>query len=414
MSERNRIELRLSKARSRLREIAALDTDGLTPEIREESDQLVAAVEADEIKLRASLAAEPEPGESEEPLDAETRERLELRGRARVGRYMLAAVRGRLPAGVEAEYNAACGFEDGGIPLEMWEPEQRAVTNAPTGTNAVGVNVAPIQPHIFAPSIAADLMIDMPMVESGTFSQARISTPLTASALAKGGDAEATAAAFTVASGTPKRVSCRLEFLVEDVASAGVANFEAALRENLSMALSAELDDQLINGSGVAPNLSGLLKALGDATTDKTLLTYSHGIEKLAGLVDGLFAMNLSQIYQLVGVETYRAMATATAAVTSTGRDTFPLSAYLNEAGAGMRTNSRMPAVASTKQSAIAVRKGVSGIRTAVSAHWGKVEITDVYSGSARGQTAVTCHVLLSDVLVIQPGAYEHIQYRVS
>ena len=65
-------------------------------------------------------------------------------------------------------------------------PETRAVTPAPnTGT---GVTVAPIQPFVFAPSIAPRLGIDMPTVPSGGYSEMTITTALPAAPKAKGDD----------------------------------------------------------------------------------------------------------------------------------------------------------------------------------------------------------------------------------
>ena len=95
---------------------------------------------------------------------------------------------------------------------------------------------------------------------SGTYASATISTSLTATAETKGGRADATAAAFTVTSVTPKRISARLAIAIEDVAAVGQQNFEGILRENLSLVLSDELDDQAINGNGTAPNLTGMLQ----------------------------------------------------------------------------------------------------------------------------------------------------------
>ena len=90
---------------------------------------------------------------------------------------------------------------------------------------------------------------------------ATITTSLTAGSKAKGGAAESTAAAFTVSSVTPKRISARLGIWIEDVAAVGQANFESILRENLSLVLSDELDDQAINGAAgnSGADLKGIL-----------------------------------------------------------------------------------------------------------------------------------------------------------
>ncbi len=259
------------------------EMDGLRVEYRDVGAKHRAAIELD------AAAPVPEPGQV---IDTELRERLELRSKARLSNFVIAAMRGRRIDGAEAELSDACGAR-GDIPLEFFQPdpreavEERTVTSAP-GT--VGVNVAPVQPFVFAPSIAQFLGIDMPMVGSGTFSQARINAALSADSEAKGAAAAATAATFAVKSATPKRISARLELLAEDVAAAGVSNFESALRQNLTMALSAELDKQMIVGAGAGNDLEGLLHGLTAATADGTTLTFQHGITKMAALVDGLWA----------------------------------------------------------------------------------------------------------------------------
>ncbi len=86
--------------------------------------------------------------------------------------YLLAAARGRMVDGAEAELQAASGISGHGIPLELWdvpteqrgaegERETRAITPAP-GT--VGVNLDPIRPAVFANSIAPRLGVEMPRV----------------------------------------------------------------------------------------------------------------------------------------------------------------------------------------------------------------------------------------------------------
>ena len=86
----------------------------------------------------------------------------------------------------------------------------------------------------------------------------------------------------------------------------------------------------------------------------------------------------------------------------------------------GWWTSKRMPATASNVQQAILYRKGRSaagasaGMRTAVCPHWGEVSIDDIYSGSAKGERAFTMHVLLGDVILVQPDAYAQVTFRVS
>ena len=413
MLDGQRLLLEATEKRAALRKLA-LDPETKTEDLTTAEAELTTL----ETRARIAVAAEEEVVElaKVEPTeDSETRERKELRSKARLTNYVVAAIRGRQLSGAEAEFSDACEVS-GEIPLDLFQPdpraavEERVVTSAP-GT--VGINIAPIQPHVFAPSIAPYLGIDMPMVGSGTFSQARINAALSADSEAKGAAAAATAATFAVKSATPKRVSARLELLAEDIAAAGVSNFETALRQNLTMALSAELDKQVIVGAGAGNDLEGLLHGLAAAGADGTTLTFQHGITKMAALVDGLWATETAHIRQIVGVATYR-LAAGVFAGSASNKGERPLADYLRDQSGGFRTNSRMPAVAATKQAGVAFRSGVSGVRTAVCPHWGRIAITDVYSGSAKAETAVTFHVILGDVLVIQPGAYARTEYKVS
>ena len=99
-------------------------TDDETAEL----DEVTKRLQAIEPELRAALvlvSGEDDAATETEPdgLDAETRERLELRAKASVTRYVEAALRGRLVAGAEAEYMAACGVDE--IPLELFELDPR-------------------------------------------------------------------------------------------------------------------------------------------------------------------------------------------------------------------------------------------------------------------------------------------------
>ena len=180
MTESQKIELRRSKVRERLAEIAALQGDQYTDEIRAEEGNLQSEYGTLETRYRSAVIAEDqdldrrrsEAGDG----DAEHRERIELRSKARLTEYLLSAARGRLPSGAEAELQAAAGV--GGIPLELWDTpaperregaEHRVVSPAPS---TVGVNLDPIRPAVFANSIAPRLGIEMPRVASGTFATA--------------------------------------------------------------------------------------------------------------------------------------------------------------------------------------------------------------------------------------------------
>ena len=301
---------RQSKERGRMAELSLVDE--LSAEQRAELDTIEQGTPDLERQIRAAMVGleaeerEAETRAADEP-DREMRERLELRGSASLTGYLRAALEGRQVDGAEAELRAAAGVS--GIPLELWDvpqpTEQRQTDAASPAPGTVGVNLDRIRPAVFANSVAPRLGVEMPRVASGTYASATISTSLTAGAKAKGGAAEATAAGFTVTSVTPKRISARLSIQVEDVAAVGQANFESALRENLSLVLSDEFDDQAINGDGTAPNLAGVFNRLTDPTDPTAVADFDAFAAAHAGGVDGLWSNTIKDVGIVVGPATY-------------------------------------------------------------------------------------------------------------
>ena len=427
MTESQKIELRRSKVRERLGEIQKLSGDEYTDEVKAEERALQDEYTGLEQRHRTAIIAEDKAlddakGEAGDGIDAEQRERIELRTKAQLSNFLTAAARGRLVDGPEAELCGAAGVT--GIPIELWDvpapetrsAEQRAITPAP-GT--VGVNLDPIRPAVFANSIAARLGIDMPRVSSGTYATATITTSQTATAKAKSAAIDATAGALTVTTATPKRVSARLELTLEDIAAVGQSNFESILRQNLALALSDELDDQAINGDGQNNKLTGMFQRLTDPTAPTAVADFDAFAAAHANGVDGLWANTIKEVGIVVGPDTYK-LASRTFQTATNYKGEMSAAAYAMENTGGFWTNKRMPDPASDDQAAILYRMGRSamgasmGMRTAVCPHWGEVSIDDIYSGSAKGERYFTMHVLLGDVILVQPDAYAQIAFQVA
>ena len=419
MTPAQKIQLRLSQVRKRLNEISGLEGDAFTDEIRSEAESLQNEYSDLEIRHQAVIVAEGEPETRElNGPDAEMRERIELRSKASLTGYLQAALAGRQVAGAEAELQAAAGIGNG-IPLELWDTPVETRADASTGApGTVGVNLDPIRPAVFANSIAPRLGIEMPRVASGTYASATITTSLTAGSKEKGAAQEATAAAFTLNSVTPKRVSARLGIRIEDVAAVGQANFEPILRENMSLVLSDELDDQVINGAAgnSGADLKGIFNALTDPTDPAAVAKFDDFVATFADGVDGLWSSTLKDVAVVCGPSTYQLSAKTFRDVgTNNGhRGDIAFSDYAMAHTGGWWTNKRMPAAASNIQQAILHRKGRSGMRTAVCPHWNEISIDDIYSGSAQGERFFTMHVLLGDVILVQPAAYGQIAFKLA
>ena len=415
-------ELREKQSRERQRMAEIGLADELTDETRSELDTIENGIPDLERRLRAAqVALDLEEQEQHvetrdaEP-DTEMRERIELRSKASLTNYLLAASAGRAVAGAEAELNAAAKVGNA-IPVELWDtpqPSEQRV-DAATGTPAtVGINMDPIRPAVFAQSIAPRLGIAMPRVMSGTFASATISTSLSAAAKNKGDAQESTGAMFDVSTATPKRVSARLSVRLEDIAAVGAENFESALRENLSMTLSDELDDQVVNGNGTAPNLAGILSRFTSGTNPTAVADFDAFVAAFAGAVDGLWASTVKDVSIVTGPATYQLSARTFRDIAAADLGAESFADYAMRLYGGWWTNARMPAAASNIQKAILHRRGRMGMRTAVCPHWGEVGIDDIYSGSASGERHFTLHVLLGDVILVQPDAYAEREFKVA
>ena len=393
---------RQSKERGRMAELAVLDE--LSVEQRAELDTIENGTPDLERQIRAAvIAVEDEEKAAEtrtanEP-DAEQRERIELRSRASLTEYLLARMQGRMLNGAEAELAQAAEIRDGAVPIELWDTadviEQRA--DVATGTpSTVGINLDRIRPAVFANSIAPRLGIEMPRVESGTYASATIATSLTAVAKNKGDAQEATAATFAVTSVTPKQISARLGIAIEDVAAVGQTNCESILRENLSLVLSDELDDQAINGDGQAPNLTGIFQRLTDPSAPTAVADFDAFAAAHAGGIDGLWANTLKEVAIVCGPATMALSARTFQSATNYKRE-MSAAAYAMANTGGLWTNTRMPDVASNVQQAILYRKGrsmmggVGAMRTAVCPHWNEIGIDDIYSALHRANAISPC-----------------------
>lgn len=363
--------------------------------------------------------------------DAEERARIELRSRCTVTRFLEAGMRKRVPSGAEGELAQELGLGVGSIPMELWtppreerqaDPEKRAITPAPS--SGTGVNLDTLRPHVFSPSVADRLMLDMPVVPSGAYSTATLTTPATADAVAKGAAVPETAAGFTPTQTTSHRVGARLELALEDIANVGTESFEPLLREHISLVLSSEIDNQLINGDGQNDDLLGFFARLTDPAAAPSAVTDFDGFAAAhADGIDGLWSLGIDTVSIVVGQETMR-LAARTFQTATNYKGEMSAAAYAMANTAGFWTNSRMPDPATFMgtddvQMAILCRKGRSmmptPMRLAVCPVWfGSIQVDDPYTGANVGERYYTLSVLLGDVIITQPAAYSQIAYRVA
>ena len=406
MINSQKLALRLSELRQKLNELSAQDE--LTETEQDEMRSLSGAYPKLEERHRAAIISESteEAAALDEDGDGEDRERRELRSRCKVGRYVTAALDGLPVQGAEAELSNAAGCP-GAVPLELF-PERRAVTPAPATTDE---NLAAIVPAIFDRSAASWLGIEMPTVPVGDAGYPVLSTSLTGGVVAKSAEADEGAGAFSVTMASPRRISGAFRFTYED--SARLSGMERALRSNIASVLSDALDAQAVNGSGSGDGtVNGLLNILTDPTAPAANAeTFARYISAAAGHVDGLFAVDLGGVRQLVGVQTYGHMAGTFRA----NEDATTAEAWLMARTGGVRTSRRIAAPASNIQQAIVRRANPMGDRVAVMPVWeGLQMIRDPYTGARKGEVGLTALMLVGDVIVLRGGAFVQGAYRLA
>ena len=420
MTKSQRLLIEQSEKRQKVN--ALLGKDSLTDEERGELDTLTTRLQQIETEYRAAVTVEAAEGQETrgEPdgLDAEHRERLDLRRRCNLTTFFRSRLGGMALRGPEAEYLAADGIGEGSIPLSVMDPDPRdrveRRADAPTPAPAtVGLNIAPIVPAVFETSIAPYLMVEMPRVRTGTYSVPRITTNLTAGWKAKGGEADSTAAALTVDSSTVKRLSGRMSLRLEDIASVGMEDFEAALRMNLQQVVGNAFDDAVLNGTGASDQPTGLLARLTDPSPDPTQVAdFAAFVAVAAGAITAseLWASGLPDVRSLCGPETM-----ALSETVFRGTDSYiSAGAYLRQQTGGWRSNAHVPAKASHIQQAIQILLGRPGLSLARMPQWGRVEIDDIYTGSGSAEHYRTVHVLVGDLLVLHSDAYRQVEFKVS
>ena len=403
---------------------AELDTiEQSTPDLERQIRAATVAVDTEDRAATLDTATGAKPADTD---------RVELRSACSLTRYMLGA--GGRQSGAEAELQQELGLAVNQIPLELFTSETRAAEptletrNTPTpAPSTVGVNLDVLRPAVFAPSVVDRLMLEMPMVESGTYATATITQSVTADAVPKGGanttgDVPETAGAFTPTTTTPHRVGGSLLLSAEDIAAVGAANFESILRQNISLVLSAELDDQLLNGDGTNDDLLGFFERIGSTsltTPEATVADFDDFVAGFVAGIDGLWATMSSHVGIVAGVDSYKIAAAAfrDAAAADLGSTAF--TDYAMAHYGGFWTNSRMPdAPASNLQAGILTRRGQmmmpEPMRTAVCPHWGYISIDDIYTGARKGQRRYVLSVLVGDVILVQPKAYDLVTFRVA
>lgn len=353
-----------------------------------------------QVQIRAALvtadAQEVITPREEVQEDSEARELRSLVERSSIIRYVQPLSEGRHPEGAEAELQQAYQLDSSEMPIDMLLPpdepeaeEQRA--DAVTTVAAVARDFgrqATILDRVFTRTVARRLGVRMSMVPVGQSNYPVMLTGTTASMRNIGTEQDAVAATFTGFNLGPLRLHSR--YMFENIDRYRMRGYEEQLRSDIRMVMSDAMDDQIINGNGTAPNVSGFLDELTAPGNPSAVTSWSDYYKTFSDQIDGINAYMIGDVTALLGSETWSYAETLFRTGTTDNGPRESAADYARRRIGGYTVSSRIPAAASNIQTNILALTSYPGMN-AVCPMWRGVSLLrDPYSESAKDRTILS------------------------
>ena len=428
--------IRSSEIRSRLNEIAALEADLVTDEVRNEAEALRTELGTVETQYRAALAGESEEERAAEGIfgngDGEPAEVRALLGRIGIGDYLHAAGAGVGLAGAAVELASALSVSavgpSGGIavPWRMLECAEHRAASVPvpsraqvraytdTGDFDGQTNVRPILQRLFGPGIMDALGVRIDSVPSGRAEWPLITGGVAPTMKAEGSPVNAAvAAAFSTEVLKPKRLTGKYEFTHE--VAAQVPDMEAALRRDLGDAVRSKMNDLIVNGNETtnAQEPDGFLTTIAAPANAGDTSDYEDYARTHASAVDGIHATMETEVSSVLGVDVYQHAAgifqtgSGESASEALRRRSMACvaSTYIGSAASGQAKNNLFHAAGPNG----GMMRGDS-----IAAVWPTLEIIrDIYTKASQG-VCLTWVSLWDAQTAYRAAAYKRIAFKIS
>ena len=350
-------------------------------------------------------AALAEPDERRETTTSEGREVLELRNRSSIAGFVTMSANQKIE-GPEAEFRAAVlgdGAMANHLPLEMLltpgefrrfhqGPEERAVTTVAGGARTEG-NQESIAGRVFQRSVPGYLGIPMPSVAVGSVGYPRLTGGTTFSVQSPSGEQLAVAGTFAGNELGPIRGTGSYEFRVEDVSR--LIGIEETMRMDLRNGIDNLLNDQSVNGNGTAPNVSGIVHAVGatPSTNPTNADDFAEISGRILGEVDGLGAYGPMDLRLVMRSDIFQHMTS----VFATNDDSVSAYDHLAARVGGIMVNNVIPAKSNNDIGHVLVGKTGFPERAAVLPVWRALEYTvDPFTLAQKGEVRITATALFN------------------
>ena len=182
----------------------------------------------------------------------------------------------------------------------------------------------------------------------------------------------------------------------------------------MRLALTGELDSNIIRGTNSDGQLNGVIRQLTAPEAQGARAAFANYISKIAAMVDGTYASTLSAIRALVGTATYQDMA----AQFATSMDAVSALNYLTQHTGGVRASNRIPSTATSggldkNQRAIIARPSPDRIATVVG--WrGVTLIRDEITDAKKAHIHLTALQLVGGVVLHRKAAYSLTAFQIA
>ena len=393
MTNRQKIELRMSALRKSVNELLATETETRADTFESDLAKATNELRALETELQAAILAEPEPVTTETRNDdAEGRELRALQDRVEFGDYVRAAMSLRSADGAARELNAAMGIPEGRFPLQLLAPmERRAAIDGDAGTSQ-----GSWLDRLFDGTAAERLGITFTPVAPGV--QAYPVMTSTAAAVQRQRAEAVGSATFTatVTEMKPKRAAVEGIYSIED--DARLPGLGDAILRDLQAAMTEAIDKKVFlgdsGGGGTEADITGLNTAgIAELTlTQAEKVKGDKTLQEFVALVDGMHASGLSDV-RIVASEGANTLWYGN--IHNSAVDNQTIAQFLMASGLswGVRGGIETNTASGDFGAFIGLARGIEG--SARAAVWAAGElIRDPYSGAKKGEISLTLNYL--------------------